>query len=119
VDSLSCSPCWSRRRSRRPTVAAAVLSPCPQATRSARGVLAGTFTNERLALVLSDEVLASRLCCPGMLAVHSPVPHRPKWDLAPLIPAVRYVFASGTFPARDPRRNCCEMNTPGPPPGRN
>jgi hypothetical protein len=63
-------------------------------------MLAGTFTNERLARVLSDEVLTSRLVddlLARMLAEPPSVRRRPKWNLAPLIPAVHGLFAIATF----------------------
>jgi hypothetical protein len=64
------------------------------------GMLAGAFTNERLARVLADEVLTSKLVddlLARMLAPPPPARHRPEWNLAPLIPAVHGVFAIATF----------------------
>jgi hypothetical protein len=63
-------------------------------------MLAGALTSERLALVLSDEALTSGLVddlLARMLAEPQPQPHRPNWNLAPLIPAVHGVFAIATF----------------------
>ncbi len=64
------------------------------------GMLAGSFTDERLALVLSDEALTSRLVddlLARMLAEPPPVRRRSTWNLAPLVPAVHGVFAIATF----------------------
>jgi len=60
---------------------------------------AGFGTGETLARALSDEALTSRLVddlLAGLLAV-PPAPRRPKWHLAPLIPAVHGVAAIATF----------------------
>ena len=50
--------------------------------------------------MLADEALTSRLVddlLARMLAEPSPAPHRPRWNLAPLIPAAHGVFAIATF----------------------
>ena len=72
----------------------------PPGQARAADMLAGAFTNERLARVLADEALTSRLVddlLARMLAEPSPAPHRPRWNLAPLIPAAHGVFAIATF----------------------
>jgi hypothetical protein len=64
------------------------------------GMLTGRFTDERLALVLSDDVLTSRLVddlLARMLAEPAPVRRRPAWNLAPLIPVAHGVAAIATF----------------------
>ena len=72
----------------------------PSAHAPSDGMLTGTFTSERLALILSDEVLTSRLLddlLARMLAEPAPVRRRPAWNLVPLVPVAHGVFAIATF----------------------
>jgi hypothetical protein len=63
-------------------------------------VPAGMLTDEMLARALSDEALTNRLVddlLASMLAVPPRAPRRPKWHLAPLIPAAHGVTAMATI----------------------
>jgi hypothetical protein len=76
----------------------AAASPTEHAHRD--DALAGMLTDEMLARALRDEVLTSRLVndlLASMLAVHPPAARRPKWHLAPLIPAAHGLTAMATI----------------------
>ena len=78
--------------------AGAAASPTEHAHRD--DALAGMLTDEMLARALRDEVLTSRLIddlLAGMLALHPPAARRPKWHLAPLIPAAHGLTAIATI----------------------
>jgi hypothetical protein len=78
-----------------------VWTPYP-ARRAAAGAEppAGIGAGETLAGALSDETLTSRLIddlLASMLAVPQPAARRPKWHLAPVIPAAHGAAALATF----------------------
>lgn len=80
------------------TGSAAAAAPTERAHRDE--VPAGMLTDEMLARALSDEALASRLVddlLASMLAVPPPAARRPKWHLAPLIPAAHGLTAMATI----------------------
>ena len=64
------------------------------------GRFPGSQAGETLAGALSDETLTSRLIddlLASMLAVPQPAARRPKWHLAPVIPAAHGAAALATF----------------------